>query len=76
VCHEILREVSRQARLHPTGDLIVSAMPEVAARLAEHDAAHVEALEQRLGRPVVVEARGDLHQEVYQVLVRTPGGRA
>ncbi|MCA9553897.1 MAG: Rne/Rng family ribonuclease [Myxococcales bacterium] len=74
VCLEILREVERQARLHPEGDIVVSAMPEVAARLAERESGHVEALEQRLARPIVVEARSDLHQEVYQVLVRAPSG--
>ena len=74
VCLEILRDVERQARLHPAGDLHVGAMPEVAARLAEQEAAHVEALEQSLGRPIIVEARSDLHQEVYQVLVRAAGG--
>ena len=74
LCHDILREVERQARLHPHGALLVSAMPEVAAALGEDEQRRLLELEKRLRRPVVVEARGDLHQEVYQVSVRVPGG--
>ncbi len=70
LCHDILREVERQARLHPEGSLLVSAMPEVAAMLSEDDARRLEELEARLGRRVAVEARGDLHQETFVVSVR------
>jgi ribonuclease G len=70
ICHDILREVRRQAHAHPQGGIVVSAMPEVAAALSEEHGDRLTELERRLERPIVVEARGDLHQEVYQVTVR------
>jgi ribonuclease G len=70
LCHDILREVRRQAHAHPQGGIVVSAMPEVAAMLSEEHRDRLTALEKRLERSIVVEARGDLHQEVYQVSVR------
>lgn len=71
VGYEILREVERRARIHPGGTILVSAMPEVAIFLSEEEQEHVMALEKRIGRTIIVEARGDLHQEVYQVSVRS-----
>lgn len=73
ISHDIFREIDRQARLHPDGAILVSAMPEVAGMLAD-DREHLPQLERKLGRSIVVEARGDFHQEVYQVSVR-PGAR-
>lgn len=70
VCQDILREIEQQARTQPHGDVLVSAMPAVAAMLTTEDRAQIEALEERLGRPIVVEARGELHQEAYEVSVR------
>jgi ribonuclease G len=71
VCQDILREIEQQARTQPHGDVLVSAMPAVAAMLTTDDRGRIEALEEKLGRPIVVEARGELHQEVYEVCVRT-----
>ena len=75
MCKEIFREVERQARLHPDSDLVVTAMPEVVAMLSGEEEPHLLALEQRLGRPVVVEARSDFHQETFQVAARPPSAR-
>ncbi|MEQ8277780.1 MAG: Rne/Rng family ribonuclease [Deltaproteobacteria bacterium] len=71
LCQDILREIKRQAQLHPDGQILVSAMPEVAARLWEDTSKRLVKLEEQLGRNIVVEARRDLHQESYEVLVRT-----
>lgn len=71
---EILREVRRQARLHPDGLLVVSAMPQVAALLSE--GREVLELEARLDRSIIIEAREDLHQEIYQVTVQRDRGGA
>ena len=62
---DVQREVRRQCRLHPKGRILVSAMPRVAATLS--DAPFVPALESELNREVVVEAREDLHQEIFHV---------
>ncbi len=70
ICHDVFREVRRQAHAHPQGAIVVSAMPEVAALLSEEHHDRLIDLEKRLERSIVVEARGDLHQEVYQVAVR------
>lgn len=70
ICYDILREAARQASLHTRGTLVVSAMPQVAGLLTEEHREKLEALEQRIGRSILVEARDDLHQEVYHVAVR------
>lgn len=74
VCLEILREAERQAKLHPKGDILISAMPQVVAMLTDQERAHIEALEQTTGRHIIVEARAALHQEIYQVSVRASAG--
>lgn len=71
LCQDVFREIERQARLHPDGQILVSAMPEVAARLSDDSSQRLAALEHKHGRTIVVEARSDLHQESYEVLVRT-----
>ena len=75
MCKEIFREIERQARLHPEADLVVTAMPEVVSMLSGEEEMHLLALEQRLGRPIVVEARSDFHQETYQVTARPVSAR-
>ena len=76
MCKEIFREVERQARLHPDSDLVVTAMPEVVAMLSGDEEAHLLALEQRIGRPIVIEARSDYHQETYLVAARPASNRS
>jgi ribonuclease G len=73
VCHDIFREVVRQARRHPGTDLVVSANPEIAAILTEDKADTLSALERRIGRSVVIEARSDFHQEAFRVQLRGLG---
>lgn len=70
ICRDILREIDRQARRHPHGPIIVAAMPEIAAVLTEDDRERLLELESILGRSIIVEARSELHQEVFQVSVR------
>jgi len=76
VCLEILREVKRKAQTHPKGDFLISAMPQVVSMLTDEERLHIEDLELSTGRNIIIEARADLHQEVFQVSVRptTPGG--
>ena len=75
MCKEIFREIERQSLLHPESDLVVTAMPEVVAMLSGEEELHLLALEQRLGRPVIIEARSDFHQETYQVAARPASAR-
>lgn len=70
VCLQILRETARQASLHGEGDLLIAAMPEVVAMLTDKLKPNVETLEKSTGRNIIIEARADLHQEVFQVSVR------
>lgn len=65
---EILRRVQRLALASPGGQLWVSAMPDVAQHVA--DSPELAALEHRLGRKVWLEARPELHQEVFHVTLR------
>ncbi len=75
ICKEIFREIERQALLHPDAGLVVTAMPEVVTMLSGEEELHLLALERRLGRPVVIEARSDFHQETYQVAARPSTAR-
>ncbi len=75
MCKEIFHEVERQARLHPDADLVITAMPEVVAMLSGEEEIHLLALERRLGRPLVVEARSDFHQETFLVTARPSSAR-
>jgi ribonuclease G len=70
ICRDILREIDRQARRHAHGPIVVAAMPEIAAVLTEDDRERLLELESILGRSIIVEARSELHQEVFQVSVR------
>ncbi|NJK89287.1 MAG: hypothetical protein HC923_07685 [Myxococcales bacterium] len=76
VAQEILRAVLRTAAHHPTGTIVISAMPDVAQNLLEPVRRRIEAMEALLERPIVVEARSDMHQEVFQVSVRAGSGLA
>jgi len=75
VSQAILRAVLRTVESHPTGTIVVSAMPEVAQNLLDPVRRRIEAMEALLDRSILVEARSDLHQEVYQVTVRPGSGR-
>jgi ribonuclease G len=70
MCRDIFREIDRQARKHSGGVVVVNAMPEVAAMLTDDEYERLLELEAELGRSIVVEARADMHQEVFQVSVR------
>ncbi len=70
VCLQILRETARQASLHDQGDFLIAAMPEVVAMLTDQMRPDIESLEKSTGRNIIIEARADLHQEVFQVSVR------
>jgi ribonuclease G len=76
VSQAILRSVLRTGQAHPTGTIVVSAMPDVAQALLDPVRRRIEAMEALLERSIVVEARSDLHQEVFQVTVRAGGGPA
>lgn len=67
VCHEIFRELTRQSRVAPSADLVVSAHPEVAAMLAEENAETLGSLEKSLGGVILIQARRDFHQERYEI---------
>ncbi len=67
VCHEIFRELTRQSRVSPAADLVVSAHPEVAAMLAEENAETLSSLEKASGGVILIQARRDFHQERYEI---------
>jgi ribonuclease G len=74
ICRDIFREIDRQARRSANGPIVVAAMPEIAAVLAEDDREKLLELEAVIGRSIIVEARAELHQEVFQVSVRPQAG--
>jgi ribonuclease G len=74
ICRDIFREIDREARRHGAGPIVVSAMPEIAAVLTEDERDRLLDLEAMLGRSIIVEARSELHQEVFQVSARPQSG--
>jgi ribonuclease G len=70
ICQSILRSIAARRDTDLGRGLLVSAMPEVASQLTGPFRAHLEQLEGLLGRPIVVEAREELHQESFEITVR------
>ena len=71
ICQAILRDLMGRQGTDIGRGLLVSAMPEVASELTGGGFRNqLETVEQKLGLPVVVEARGDLHQERFEITVR------
>lgn len=68
ICHEIFREIARQA--NKDGQVMVVANPELAAMLAEDEGETLARVEDHIGRSIVVEARSDFHHEAYRVVIR------
>jgi ribonuclease G len=70
VCHEVLREIRRQAGALPAGGIVVSVHPEVADLMmsaAESD--YIQLLEERYGKHITVDARPDFHIEQFEINV-------
>lgn len=70
ICQSILRSIRARVGTDLGKGLIVSAMPEVATALTGAYRGRLEAVEAELGLPVVIEARAELHQERFEVVVR------
>lgn len=71
VVYDILREIQREALRSPNREHIyVNAHPVVADLLYGEEFDSLDALEQRLGRRVVVRAMGSYHLERYEVYSR------
>ena len=68
VAYEILRDLQREAVLSSRRPMTVIAHPDVAHMLFDEERSAIEALEQRLGRSIEIEANTQFHHEQYEVL--------
>jgi ribonuclease G len=69
VCHEIYREALRQGAQFQVRELVVLAHPEVIERLLDEEALVLADLEQRLGRPIRLQAEGRHSVEQYDIVL-------
>jgi len=69
VCYDVLREIRRQSPSLPGETLIVAVNPEVANLLADEEQEHLELLERRFGKVIVVDPRPSFHIEQFEIHV-------
>jgi len=69
VCHEIYRDVLRQARQSAAAQLLVLAHPEVIERLLDEEAPVLAGLEAQLGRRVRLQVEGQHCVDEYDVVL-------
>jgi ribonuclease G len=69
VCHEIYREALRQGAQFQVRELVILAHPEVIERLLDEEALALADLEQRLGRPVRLQAEARHSVEQYDIVL-------
>jgi ribonuclease G len=74
VAFELLREVRRQGDLIDDDTVVIDVHPDVAQVLATTAHAHLEDLEKRLQKRLVVKARGSFHMEDFEI--HSPGEKA
>jgi len=67
ICHDVLREIRRQAGRLPGGRIIVCVHPEAADLLASSEAEYIVELEHRFGKDIVVKARPGFHVEQFEI---------
>ena len=69
VCHEIYRQALRQSAQLQLQELVILAHPEVIERLLDEEALALADLEQRLGRPVRLQAEARHSVEQYDIVL-------
>jgi ribonuclease G len=69
VCHEVLREIRRQAVSLPGDRIVVCVHPEVADQLASAENDFLAMLERRYSKDIVVKTRGNFHIEQFEIHV-------
>jgi ribonuclease G len=67
ICYEILRELKRNGASISDEAIAVACHPEIAELLAAADLEHVEEIERRLQKRVLVKARPSFHLEEYEI---------
>lgn len=69
ICHEVLREIRRQAGNLPGEKVMVCVHPEVADLLASTENDHIALLEKRYSKDIVVKTRPNFHVEQFEIHV-------
>lgn len=69
VCYEILREVTKTMKKIKGQKLSVFAHPEVSAQLTGEDFEVIEALEENLGKQLIIRADNSYHIEQYEIII-------
>jgi ribonuclease G len=69
VCHDVYREVLRQARQFNVGQIVLLAHPEVIERLLDEEAEVLAAMEKQLGKPVRLQAEALYARDQFDVVL-------
>ncbi|MCX2977333.1 ribonuclease G [Candidatus Marimicrobium litorale] len=69
VCHEIVREIIRDARADESGALMVLAAQSVAERLLDEEFAYLAELEELVGMTISVRTEPDYSQENFEIIL-------
>jgi ribonuclease G len=73
VCHDVLREIRRQAASLPGDRIVVAVHPEVADQMASAQNDYIALLEQRYDKDIVVKTRANFHVEQFEIHVNVTG---
>lgn len=68
-CYEIFREIMREASQFEVETLLVLASPEVIERLVDEESNHLAELEDRIGKPIKLQAEVLYTQEQFDVVL-------
>ena len=69
VCHEIVREIIRDARADESGGLMVLAAQSVAERLLDEESAYLAELEELVGMTISVRTEPGYSQENFEIIL-------
>jgi ribonuclease G len=69
VCHELYREVLRQARQFSVKQLVILAHPEVVERLLDEEAVVMADMEAQVGKPIRLQAEALYGIDQYDVVL-------
>ncbi len=67
ICYEILRAIEREAREIPGQNLYLRAHPQISEMLLDEENQHIEYLERRIKKDIVIRAHEALHYEQYTI---------
>jgi ribonuclease G len=68
LCYEILQEIRREAPKMKGKRIFVNVHPDIADLLYDEESEEIEELERKYSKRIIIRARGDYHQEQFEVM--------